>query len=120
MAQRASPVVHLELHSRDRERAAGFFRVLCGWEPEDIAVGDSHYLAIDTGRRGVGGGIVESRGSPPLWLPYVAVADVVRATGRACALGASVLLDPRAGPAGSRSVVEMPAGGRLAFWQYRE
>jgi hypothetical protein len=28
-----------------------------------------------------------------------------------------VLLEPREGPAGWRSVVTSPAGGELAFWQ---
>ena len=32
-------------------------------------------------------------------------------------LGASVLLEPREGPAGWRSVVATPAGGEIAFWQ---
>src|SRR5215211_3309208 len=32
-------------------------------------------------------------------------------------LGAEVLLEPREGPAGWRSVVATPAGGEIAFWQ---
>ncbi len=34
-------------------------------------------------------------------------------------LGGSVLLGPREGPAGWRSVVETPAGGQIAFWQQK-
>src|ERR671920_665823 len=46
-----------------------------------------------------------------LWLPYVEVADVGEATERARALGAAVVLEPREGPAGWRSVVAAaPAG----------
>ena len=52
-----------------------------------------------------------------LWLPYVEVSDVAGATERACMLGASVLLEPREGPVGWRSVVEVPAGAAIAMWQ---
>jgi predicted enzyme related to lactoylglutathione lyase len=38
-------------------------------------------------------------------------------TERARELGAAVLLEPREGPAGWRSVVAAPASGELAFWQ---
>ena len=43
--------------------------------------------------------------------------DVVVTTERAQALGAGVLLDPREGPHGLRSVVSTPEGGELALWQ---
>jgi predicted enzyme related to lactoylglutathione lyase len=39
------------------------------------------------------------------------------ATDEARALGASVLLEPREGPAGWRSVLKGPAGGEIALWQ---
>jgi predicted enzyme related to lactoylglutathione lyase len=42
---------------------------------------------------------------------------VSEATERARLLGASVLLQPREGPAGWRSAVEAPAGGEIAMWQ---
>ena len=41
------------------------------------------------------------------------------ATDRARDLGASVLLGPREGPAGWRSVVWTPAGGEIALWQQK-
>ena len=43
--------------------------------------------------------------------------EIDEATERARRLGASVLLEPREGPAGWRSVVATPAGGEIAFWQ---
>ena len=55
----------------------------------------------------------------PLWLPYVQVGDIGAATDRALALGAALLLAPREGPAGWRSVVSTPVGGELAFWQQK-
>jgi predicted enzyme related to lactoylglutathione lyase len=68
----------------------------------------------------VGGGVVECETPKPLWLPYVEVADIAETTERARRLGASVLLGPREGPAGWRSVVAAPAAGEIAFWQPKE
>jgi predicted enzyme related to lactoylglutathione lyase len=61
--------------------------------------------------------VVECETERPLWLPYVEVAEIAEATARALRLGASVLLEPREGPVGWRSVVSAPAGGEIAFWQ---
>jgi predicted enzyme related to lactoylglutathione lyase len=60
---------------------------------------------------------VECETPRPLWLPYVEVAEISGATEQARELGAGVLLEPREGPAGWRSVVATPAGGEIAFWQ---
>jgi len=112
------PVVHLELHTADLESACAFYALVCGWKPERIRSGKGSYLALDLGA-GVGGGIVESSPERALWLPYAEVGEVVAATERARALGASVLLEPREGRYGWRSVVSAPAGGAVAFWQPR-
>jgi predicted enzyme related to lactoylglutathione lyase len=112
----ASPVVHLELHTTDLSRACAFYTQLCGWRPEQIHAGAGSYTTLELGR-GLGGGVVECGTRRPLWLPYVAVDEVVEVTDRARALGASVLLEPREGPAGWRSVVAEEAGAEIAFWQ---
>ena len=111
-----SPVVHLELHTGDLPLARDTYAALCGWRPETIATHHGSYLALEMGG-GLGGGIVECASARPLWLPYVEVADVTAATERARRLGAAILLEPREGPAGWRSVVATAAGGELAFWQ---
>jgi uncharacterized protein len=113
---RSNPVVHLELHTGDRLGASNFYAELCGWRAERIDAGCGSYLALELGA-GLGGGIVECDTRRPLWLPYVEVAEITEATERARGLGASVLLEPREGPAGRRSVVAAPAGGEIAFWQ---
>ena len=112
------PVVHLELHTGDLQGARSFYSGLCGWRPEEITVRGSSgsYLALEMGGA-LGGGIVECEARRPIWLPYVEVADVTEATQRARQLGATVLLEPREGPAGWRGVVAAPAAGELAFWQ---
>ena len=112
----AHPVVHLELHTADLVRASELYSELCGWHPERIEAGGGSYLALELGR-GLGGGMVECRTHRSLWLPYVEVTNVDEAAERARRLGARVLLAPREGPAGWRSVVATPAGGEIAFWQ---
>jgi predicted enzyme related to lactoylglutathione lyase len=113
----SDPVVHLELHTGDLPRARELYAELCGWRPEWIATRAGSYLSLELGSA-VGGGIVECGCTVrPLWLPYVEVGEIADATDRARRLGAAVLLEPREGPAGWRSVVTHPSGGEIAFWQ---
>ena len=118
MRRSSTPVVHLELHTGDLAQARAFYAQLCGWPQERISAGSGSYWALELGRE-LGGGIVEcaAPAASPVWLPYVAVSDVTEATDRARRLGASVLLEPREGPHGRRSVVAAPAAGEIAFWQ---
>jgi uncharacterized protein len=113
---RSNPVVHLELHTGDLPQARALYAELCGWHPEWIETRSGSYLSLELGD-GFGGGIVECGTRLPVWLPYVEVPEIAEATDRAGKLGASVLLKPREGPAGWRSVVTTPSGGQIAFWQ---
>jgi len=113
-------VVHLELHTGDLPRACAFYSRLCGWRAERIDAGRCTYWALELDGGFGGGGVVECDTDRPLWLPYAEVADIAAVTERARALGASVLMEPREGPAGWRSVVSSPAGAEIAFWQPKE
>jgi predicted enzyme related to lactoylglutathione lyase len=115
----SQPVVHLELHTPDLLEAQALYAELCGWRAERVDAGAGSYLALALGGE-LGGGIVECDTARPLWLPYVEVSCIGEATARARALGATVSLGPREGPAGWRSVVRTPAGGEVAFWQPKE
>ncbi len=109
-------LAHLELHTADKSSARTFYSELLGWRPELIEAAERSYLALDLGE-GPSGGIVECGTDRALWLPYVAVPEVDSATDQAEKLGGSVLLEPREGLAGWRSVVRAPDGGEIAFWQ---
>ena len=115
----SKPIVHLELHTPDLPEAQALYAQLCGWRAQRIDAAQGSYLALQLGG-GFGGGIVECETRRPLWLPYVEVSGICDATERARTLGASVLLEPREGPEGWRSVVATPAGGELAFWQPKQ
>jgi predicted enzyme related to lactoylglutathione lyase len=113
-------VVHLELHTGgDLRVASAFYERLLGWRPERVETRCGSYLALGLGGD-VDGGIVECGTERPLWLPYVEVDRIDDATDRARRLGASVLLEPREGPSGWRSVVAARDGGEIALWQQKE
>jgi predicted enzyme related to lactoylglutathione lyase len=113
------PVVHLELHTPERSAASALYATLLGWRPELIDARCGSYLALELGG-GLGGGIVECGTQRPLWLPYVEVDQIDKQTEFARQLGARVLLEPREGPAGCRSVVSTRQGGEIAFWQPKQ
>jgi predicted enzyme related to lactoylglutathione lyase len=119
MPTRPNRVVHLELHTGNLARAVELYSQLCGWRSKHIDTGCGSYLALGLGD-GLGGGVSECETTRALWLPYVEVEEITRATERARELGAKVLLEPREGPAGWRSVVAEPAGAEVAFWQAKE
>jgi len=108
-------VVHLELHTDDLTGAQAFYAGLCGWRPEIVRTRFGSYHALDLGP--TGGGIVQCPTSRPLWLPYVEVDEIAAQTDRARELGGRVVLEPREGPSGWRSVVASSAAGELALWQ---
>ena len=114
----SSPVVHLELHTPDLACARAFYATLCGWRGEPIDTVNGSYLALELGNN-LGGGIVECSSQHAIWLPYVEVAQIDTATHLARQLGASVLLEPREGPAGWRSVIATPEAGQIALWQQK-
>ena len=100
-------------------RACSFYTQLFGWRAERIEACGASYLSLDLGP-GIDGGIVEQNEGHAVWLPYVEVANLAEAIAHALVLGGSVVLDPREGPVGWRSVVATPAGGEIALWQPKQ
>jgi predicted enzyme related to lactoylglutathione lyase len=110
--------VHLELHTGNQAQAGAYYQELLDWRPRLVRTASSSYLSIDLGGP-IGGGIVECGTRPPLWLPYVEVDRVERATDHARRLGATVILEPSEGPSGWRSVVSSPVAGEVALWELK-
>jgi uncharacterized protein len=111
----ANPLVHLELRSPDSARVCDFYAELLGWRAGTVRGGHEQYLALAMSDA-ISGGVVEAE-SGSSWLPYAEVRDIEEATARAERLGAAVILEPREGPAGWRSVLGVPAGAEVALWQ---
>jgi predicted enzyme related to lactoylglutathione lyase len=110
--------VHLELHTSDLGAASVFYRELLQWPTEQIDTRWGTYQGLSLGG-GLDGGIVACGTRRAVWLPYVEVDRIEELTERARALGATVLLEPREGPAGWRSVLSTPAGGEIALWRQK-
>jgi uncharacterized protein len=109
-------VIHLELHTRQKAAASAFYERLLWWRTERLDLPSGSYHALNLGG-GLDGGLVECAVPRAGWLPYVEVAEIEAMTERARRLGATILLEPREGPAGWRSVVWTREGGEIAFWQ---
>lgn len=113
---RADPIVHLELQTPNLPRACSFYTRLFGWRVERVETNGFAYRTLELGRA-IAGGIVENDAELARWLPYVQVVDITEATAHARLLGGSVLLEPREGPVGWRSIVAAPLGAEIALWQ---
>ena len=113
---RPQAVVHLELHTGDLAGAREFCALACDWGARALETAAGRYVTLDLGTA-IGGGIVQCPAPRPLWLPYVEVADIAAATERARLAGARVLVAPREGPGGWRSVIASAVAGEIAFWQ---
>jgi predicted enzyme related to lactoylglutathione lyase len=113
---RPGKLVHLELHTHDLPGASAFYRQLLGWQTERLEGPWGTYHGLPLGGA-LDGGIVECGARRPIWLPYVEVAEIEAITERGRALGAAVLLEPREGPAGWRSVLSRSDSGEIALWQ---
>ena len=118
-ARQPTRVVHLELHTHDLCGASAFYAQLLRWRTERIDVQWGSYHALRLGG-GLDGGIVECGARHPTWLPYVEVEEIEAMTERGSRLGAEVLLEPREGPAGWRSVLTSREGGEIALWQPKQ
>jgi predicted enzyme related to lactoylglutathione lyase len=116
MQAQKSPVVHLELHTQNLPRACDFYTHLFGWRTQTVNLLSGAYQALELGRE-IAGGVVECETPHSMWLPYVEVEEIGIATKTARELGARVLLSPREGPAGWRSVISEPSGAEIALWQ---
>ena len=113
---RSGALVHLELHTHDLSGASRFCRELFGWRTERLECRSGAYHGLALGGA-LEGGIVECGARRPIWLPYVEVEQIDATTERGRELGAVVLLEPREGPVGWRSVLAKSECGEIALWQ---
>lgn len=115
----ANPFVHVELNTKDVEKARDFYGRLFDWRMEDVPMPEFTYTMIDVGE-GTGGGMLKQLvpGAPSAWLPYVLVDDISAATNKARALGATVMKDvTEVKDMGWLSIIVDPTGAVLGLWK---
>lgn len=111
----ANPFVHVELNTDNLGKAKPFYENLFGWKLADVP--QMNYTMVDVGE-GTGGGMMEMKEKPPMWLAYVLVDDVRAATQKVKALGGSVKKDVTEVPGmGWFSIIADPTGATLGLWQ---
>jgi predicted enzyme related to lactoylglutathione lyase len=115
--QLTSPFVYNQLQTTDPSRAKEFYRELFGWtlldDPPSAGPAYTEVLVKDERIAGI---MQKREGSPPQWMPYIAVDDVDAATEKARSLGAAVIVPPMdIPPKGCRiSMLTDPAGVAFA------
>lgn len=119
-----NPFVHAELNSTDPARAREFYGKLCDWKLEDMPFGDGTYTIIQPGENqyGVGGGIMKQLmpGAPSIWVPYIGVDDIKKATEKAKSLGAKMMKENEEVPnMGWFSIFTDPSGAITGLWQQK-
>jgi predicted enzyme related to lactoylglutathione lyase len=114
-----NPFVHIELSTTDTAKAKAFYGKLFRWNMEDVPMGQDTYTMIQVGE-GTGGGLMKHPvpGAPSMWLPYVEVDDIKKATEQAKSLGAKIVQDvTEVMGMGSLSIFTDPTGAALGLWQ---
>ena len=117
-----NPFVHAELNSTDPAKAKDFYAKLCGWKLEDMPFNDMTYTLIpgDQTQYGIGGGIMKQMmpGAPSIWVPYIGVDDLKKATDKARSLGADIMMENQEVPnMGWFSILKDPTGAITGLWQ---
>ncbi len=114
----ANAFVHVELNTTDVDQAKDFYGNLFQWDMEDLPMGDTDYTMIRVENNTVGGIMKHPMGGPTLWIPYVAVDDILAATAKAKSLGANIIRDvTEVEGAGWLSIFIDPTGGVLGLWK---
>jgi predicted enzyme related to lactoylglutathione lyase len=113
-----NPFVHIELVSTDVDKAKTFYGKLFNWKLEDVDMGDMIYTLIKVGD-GVGGGLMQNPmpDGHSMWISYVKVGNVRKATDKAKALGAKVKRDVTEVKGASLSIITDPTGALLGLWE---
>jgi hypothetical protein len=99
-----------ELMTTDTKAATEFYGTLFGWKIEVMDMGTGPYHVVKVGDSAVGGVMGMPSGAPampPMWTPYVTVADADATAVRCAALGGKVLAGP----------MDIPKVGRFATIQ---
>ena len=107
-----------ELHTRDAERATGWYTEVLGWswKASDMGPLGTYWLVLEDGKDHAGCmAFPPGVEAPSAWMPYLAVDDVDACQARAMELGAKCWVAPQDIPGVGRfAVLADPSGGTFA------
>ena len=105
-----NPFVWFDLRTPERGSARRFYGDLLDWD-----IGEDGSMSAGGEPWGV---VAEDSGvDAGHWLPYIQVENVDEAARRAVALGATIVQEKTAGPAGFFTTIADPGGARVALWE---
>jgi uncharacterized protein len=117
-------IVWRDLTVSNAEGIRDFYREVVGWEAEEEDMGgysDFNMVGPDGERVA---GICHQRGAnakvPPVWLVYIAVADLNESANKVVELGGSVIDGPRQMGRGRFAIIRDPAGAVCALYEVKE
>jgi len=121
MSQKHGKVWWTELRTRDVPEALKYYRAVCGWHFEPMAVGNAAYQIGKRGDQPVVG-VVDMTGQPgmdalpPHWFSYVAVDKLDRALDETRERGGEVVMEPFEIPyVGRIAIVRDPGGAAIGL-----
>lgn len=98
-----------------------FYREVVGWRDEAVSMGDYDDWSMVAGNGEVVAGVCHARGPnaelPPVWMPYVLVADLDHSLERVRALGGRVIGEVRTMGADRYAAIADPAGAFVSLYQ---
>ncbi len=106
-----------ELHTTDPQSALAFYAEVVGFTHRSMDMGPGGAYHIITGSGADRGGVTHhlSPGTPPHWLPYIAVDDTDAVIARARKLGAAIPMPPEDIPnVGRFGILSDPTGAVVA------
>jgi len=112
----------IDLTVPDAQAVRDFYQEVVGWETGGLDMGgyEDYFMKEPGSGRNVAG-VCHARGVnaglPPVWMVYVAVADLERSLERCRSLGGRVLADPKPfGDMARYAVIADPAGAVMAIY----
>jgi len=117
----ANSFMHVELQTKDVDKAKKFYQGIFDWRFEDMPMGNGmSYTGIHVGE-GTGGGMWTNPAAPngpSHWLAYVNVDSIDATVAKVRSLGGTVVQPKTEVPdMGWYSVITDPTGAILGLWQ---
>ena len=116
-------IVWTDLTVAQAEQVRDFYGSVVGWTHEPVSMGSyNDFSMVPPGTSSPVAGICHARGMnehlPPVWLLYLAVANLQESLECCRQLGGAVLAEPRAvGNQGRYAVIRDPAGAVVALYE---